>query len=401
MNKDLKKSRREFIVQSAMLSGAMLGGFNVLKGAAPEPLKLGIIGTGSRGQGLAHTINSIENVEVVACSDVIPFRLDEVLKIPNNVVAGSDDYRRMLDDKNVDAVIIATPFGMHGQMVLDALDAGKHIYCEKTMVRGIDDIQSVLNKATQNPKLIFQTGHQYHSSALYKKTREIIKSGYLGEITAFHCQWNRNGDWRRPVPDPKWERMINWRMYKEYSGGLIAELMTHQIDFINWVTGDHPAKFVAFGGIDYWKDGRETHDNVHLQMEYSSGIDATFSCTTTNGFEDYQIKILGKNGTIIMDYEHAKIYSEKRAPVEIGMVDGVSGATATAWKKGEGVPINADGKDSTKQALVEFAESIRAGIQPESDVKVGAKAAKCIELARQSLWSGEIKYWNDAKQLKY
>ncbi len=177
------------------------------------------------------------------------------------------------------------------------------------MAKGIREIQAVITKAS-SVDMVFQTGHQYHSSPLYNKARSIIQSGYLGEITAFECQWNRNGDWRRPVPDPKWERLINWRMYKEYSGGLVAELCSHQIDFINWVLDDAPGKITGFGGIDHWQDGRETYDNVHLLFQYPNGVDASFTCTTTNGFEDYKVKILGNKGTMILDYTSGVIFSE-------------------------------------------------------------------------------------------
>ena len=80
------------------------------------------------------------------------------------------------------------------------------------MVKGIQEIQMVIDEASKH-NLIFQTGHQYHSSPLYNTVRKIVRAGYIGEVTGYECQWNRNGDWRRPVPDPKWERMINWRMH--------------------------------------------------------------------------------------------------------------------------------------------------------------------------------------------
>jgi len=148
------------------------------------------------------------------------------------------------------------------------------------MVRGVEEIQTVID-AHRETTQIFQVGHQYNSAELYQKVSQIVQSGYLGEITAFECQWNRNGDWRRPVPHPKWERAINWRMYKENSGGLVAELCSHQIDFICRTLGEAPEVITGFGGIDYWKDGRETFDNVHLLFKYPSGIDASFTCTTS------------------------------------------------------------------------------------------------------------------------
>jgi predicted dehydrogenase len=184
-------------------------------------------------------------------------------------------------------------------------------------------------------------------------------------------------------------------------GGLVAELMSHQIDFINWVTGSHPAKFSGFGGIDYWKDGRETYDNIHLLMEYPSGLDASFSCTTTNGFEDYQIRVLGSKGTIILDYGNAEIYAENLEDKEKGIVDGVSGATIKAWEQGKGVPIQAPGNDPTLDALQQFYDSVRHQEPVISDIRTGATTAKCVQIALDAVHQGEVKYWKDYPELKF
>ena len=97
------------------------------------------------------------------------------------------------------------------------------------------------------------------------------------------------------------ERQINWRMYREYSYGLLAELSSHQIDFCNWVLNNDPNKVAGFGSIDYWKDGRETYDNIHLVYTYPEGVKATFTCLTSNAKDDYQIKVMGDKATIIIE----------------------------------------------------------------------------------------------------
>ena len=104
---------------------------------------------------------------------------------------------------------------------------------------------------------------------LYQVAMEMIRKGALGKVMFVRAQWHRNSNWRRPVPDPKFERLINWRMYKEYSGGLLAELASHQIDVANWAFGSEPISVYATGGIDYWKDGRETCDNVEAILRIS------------------------------------------------------------------------------------------------------------------------------------
>ncbi len=397
-----RRSRRRFLRQSsALAAGLAAAPFPLARAAADgarrlaegPPLGVGIIGTGSRGGGLTSLLAEVDGAEARAVCDLIPFRLEAAAEIAGPKAKAYADYRALLDDPAVDAVLLATPFGMHGPMALEILDAGKHLYCEKTMVRGEDDVRAVLAAAERKPELTFQTGHQYHSSALYRRAKQFVDEGYLGELTAIHCQWHRNGDWRRPVPDPKWERMINWRMYTEYSGGLVAELMSHQLDFCNWITGEHPARIAGQGGIDYWKDGRETLDNAHLQVEYTGGLDATFSCTTINGFGDYRIWVYGKRATVELGYDWGKVYLEPTERPELGTVDGVSGATVRAWRDGEGVPIEADGGDATLQALQEFVRCVRAGEQPESDVTTGALAARCVDMGIRAARGGTTVEW--------
>ncbi len=396
--------RRDFIKKGAMLAGGMAVSSTLAADAffksQADVLKIGVIGTGSRGKGIMSLIDENPNIEVIACCDVLDFRLKEGLSIATRA-KGYSDFQKMLQDKAIEAVIISTPFSTHDEIAVAALEAGKHVYCEKTMSKGITEIQNVINAYKKSTGLVFQTGHQYHSSPLYQEAVRIIQGGYIGEVTAVHCQWNRNGDWRRPVPDPQFERMVNWRMYKEYSGGLVAELMSHQIDFVNWFSGSVPARFAGFGGIDHWKDGRETYDNVHLLMEYPSGLDVSFSATTTNGFEDYQVKVLGSKATMILGYTTGKIYAEEKLQKELGIVDGVSGATKTAWSSGEGVKINAPANDPTSDALQQFYDAIKNKGTIISDIKTGANTAKCVQISLDALYSSQVKYWKDYPELVF
>ena len=380
------------------MAASLALGFPSFKSEAETPIRIGIIGTGDRGTGLLQLLAHIPGLSPVALCDLIDFRLDAALKIAHTQGANPRayrDYRSLLDDRQVDAVLLCSPFGLHAEMALDVLDSGKHIFCEKTMVRGENAIQQVLAKAASHPELIFQTGHQYHSSALYRRVKEYVDQGYLGKLTAVHCQWHRNHNWRRHVPAnrPELERLINWRMYKEWSGGLVAELMSHQMDFVNWISNSRPEHMSGQGGIDFWKDGRETFDNVHIQAQYLGGLDATFSCTTSNRFGDYEIRVHGSKATVVLGYEQGRIYHESTDPQALGLVDGVSGATLSAWAKGEGVPIDADGKDASSQALREFEQAIRNNRQPESNVHTGALAARCVDLGIRASEAQTTLHW--------
>lgn len=385
--------RREFIIKSslasAVLSTSALAYANVLDFKhANDTLNIGIIGTGSRGVGMTSNINKINNFNVIGCCDVLPFRLENGLKAAKAKAKGYSDYRKLLENKNIDAVLISVPFNMHEQVALDALDAGKHVYCEKTMAKGYDGIHKLVSKVNQS-KTIFQTGHQYHSSRLYTHVVELIKNGKIGKIAAFECQWNRNGNWRRSVPSPELEKQINWRMYREYSGGLVAELSSHQIDFANWVLDEKPNQVMGTGGVDYYKDGRETFDNIHLIYSYPSGVKAKFSCLTSNSKDDYQIKVIGDKGTIILNYSNAWFYPEGGNKKELGIVDGVSGATSN-WVKGQGIPINMQHTEPSQQALIDFKDSIIFNNKPISNVVTGANTAICVQMALDAMYDNKI-----------
>lgn len=390
--------RRKFIKTAGIAVAGVAGSAhlygNVLSNSVPNNvLNIAVIGTGDRGGGLTTIINSISDINVVATCDILPFRLEESLAKANSKPKGYSDYRKLLENKDVDAVIIATPFNTHSKIAIDALDAGKHVYCEKTLAKGYQGIEALIKKE-KDSNTIFQTGHQYHSSRLYTHVVDLIKQGKIGQISAFECQWNTHGNWRRPVPEPQYERAINWRMYRQFSGGLIAELCSHQIDFVNWVLNDTPNQVMGVGGIDYWKDGRETYDNIHLIYSYPNGIKAKFTCLRSNAKDGYQIKVIGDKGTIIIDRKHAWFYPEgKKKNKVIEDVDGVSGATAQ-WNVEKGYQIHLEHLDPSKQALLDFQTSIRDNKTPISNITTGAKAAVCVQMGLDAMYNNKIMKWN-------
>ena len=183
--------------------------------------------------------------------------------------------------------------------------------------------------------------------------------------------------------------MINWRMYREFSGGLLAELCSHQLDFANWVMGAMPEKVMGIGGIDYWKDGRETYDNIHLIYSYPEGVRASFTCLTSNAMGDYKVKVMGDKGTYILDYAKAWFYPEGSYEKKIGEVDGVSGATLN-WDQDRGIPIQFDHEDPSKQALIDFRDNIVNNTLPVSNAKTGAMAATCVQMGLDAMYDEVI-----------
>lgn len=391
-------NRRNFVVKTGLATATLGTSTSLMANFAAidkrkDIINLGIIGTGDRGGGLIPLINEIEQINVAACCDIIPFRLEDALARTKGKAKGYADYRRLLDDQTIDAVLIATPFSTHSDIAIDALDAGKHVYCEKTMAKGYDCIQTLVDKAKGSRK-IFQTGHQYHSSRLYRHAVKLIADGKIGKVISFDCNWNRNDDWRRLVPRPELERAINWRMYREYSGGLLAELCSHQIDIVNWILEECPSKVMGSGGIDYWKDGRETYDNVHLIYTYPSGVKANFTCLTSNSMDGYRTKIMGDKGSIVLGFSNAWFHPEVKNKSELGNVDGVAGATLK-WEVEKGIPIELEHADPSAQALLDFKESILNNSMPESNVISGAKAAICVQMGLDAMYNEEIVHWNE------
>ncbi|MEP3389582.1 MAG: Gfo/Idh/MocA family oxidoreductase [Reichenbachiella sp.] len=392
--------RRDFVIKGSLatagLATSTYAAANILGASnANDTVNIGVIGTGSRGSGLIPNINSIDKFNVIGCADILPFRLEKGMsKVEGSKAKGYNDYRKLLDDKNIDAVLIATPLSTHADIAMDAIDAGKHVYCEKTMAKGYDGIKNLVAKVNSSDKL-FQTGHQYHSSRLYTHVVDLIKNGKVGKIQAFECQWNRNGNWRRHVPSPELERQINWRMYREYSGGLLAELSSHQLDFANWVLNATPNRVAGFGSVDYWKDGRETFDNVHLIYDYPDGVKAKYTCLTANSKDDYQIKVMGDKGTIILSYAKAWFYPEGKLNKKMGDLDGVSGATVS-WEEGKGIPIKVEHIEPSKQALIDFRDSIVNSKAPVSNLATGAKAAVCVQMGLDAMINQQIVEWDPA-----
>ncbi len=390
-------SRRAFIKKSAVMASVPLllpkkEVFSILNSSSADRLNVGVIGTGDRGQGLMRIINKIEGMELIAFCDSLSFRLEQATKIAPKAKKYSK-HTDLLGHKNLDAVIICTPLSTHAVIASDAVDADVHIYCEKTMVKGDTATLKLVQKVEQEHNKIFQTGHQYHSSRLYGHIVEMIQGGGIGKISSIEAQWNRNGNWRRPVPDPQFERQINWRMYREYSYGLTAELSSHQIDFTNWLLKENPEKVAGFGGIDYWKDGRETYDNTHLIYTYPSGVKASFTCLTSNAKDDYLIKVHGDKGTVIIDYQKAWKYPEGKYNKIMGDVDGVSGATAS-WTEGRGNPIDYNHKDPSRQALEDFKSAIINNTTPMSNIKSGAAVSFAVDMGIRAMDTEQVVAWD-------
>jgi predicted dehydrogenase len=389
--------RRKFLATGALTIGGILA--TQLSFSNPfedKTIRLGLIGTGARGTGLATVLKDIKGIKLVACCDVIPEHLSAGMKLATPDAKAYSDYRKLLEDKTIGAVIIATPLYLHYPMAVNAIDAGKHVYLEKSMTYTIQESIDLVKKVRQS-KLVFQVGFQYRNYALYHKVKEILDQKWLGTVTHFECQYNRNSNWRFPNNDPKLERAINWRMYREYCGGPLSELCAHQIDAVNYFLDSHPLKVTAIGGINYWKDGRETYDNIRAIYEYPNGIKSSVTSVLSNAYNGYSIRILGDKATLEIQRDKAFIYRESLDNPK-GVVDGVSGATLKATTQGqaEEVMFASAGQivpEPTSNALQDFINCINTERKPLSNVDTARNTSIAIHMGNVAADTETFQIW--------
>ena len=269
-----------------------------LKEIKHEKARIALIGTGSRGQYHIHNLKEIPHAQIVAVCDNYAPNLQQALELCPDAKSYTD-YRKLLESKDIDGVIISTPLNWHAPIVLDALAAGKHVFCEKAMARTLDECKAIYDTYNQSDKVLYFCMQRMYDEK-YIKGMQMIHSGLIGDVVGLRCHWFRNADWRRPVPSPELERKINWRLYKESSGGLMTELACHQLEVCNWAAQKMPESIMGMGDIVYWKDGREVYDSVNVTYRYSDGVKIAYESLISNKFNGMEDQILGSKGTMEM-----------------------------------------------------------------------------------------------------
>ncbi len=412
--------RREFLKDFGIAgSGILLATspwfsvFSETKNTVNHKARIGIIGPGSRGRFLMSFIVKNPKVEIVAICDIYQPSIDEALKITPQAKV-YHDYRRLLEDKSVDAVIVATPLDRHFQMVMDAFDAGKHVYCEKALGYTIEETYRMYQRYLTSGK-VFLVGQQRLFDPRYIKAMEMVHQGVFGEVEAIRTFWFRNNDWRRPVLSPELERFINWRLYKEYSKGLMTELACHQLQIGTWATRLIPNAVMGHGAITYWKDGREVDDNVNCIYIFDDGRKITFDSVISNKFYGLEEQILGSKGTI--EPEIGKYYFEDIAPapaflqlvndIEHKIFDNVSFA-GPSWvpetankNEGEYLAGKKPQGDGTSLLLDAFAEAVITEKQPPLIAEEGYYASALCLLGYQAIEERRMVTFPDEYKLDY
>ncbi len=375
------QSRRNFIGRVATgLAGTLASG-TVL--GANERLRIGIIGPGDRGKEILRDALAIENVECVGAADVYSRRLDEVKTIAPNAKTYKD-YRALLDDKSIDAVLIATPQHLHCEHFTASLDAGKHVYQEKTMAFTVEHAKRMRAAVERAGGRAVQVGHQWTSFGHVPDALTFLKPELIGKVTSIEAHMYRNTphgkpQWSRQVyPDmtpenivwnaflgeaPKREfdpnRYINWRFFWDYSGGNVFENMCHQLAFWYKVMDlKIPRQVTMTGGLFLWKDGREVPDTMNVSMVQ----DEEMLFNWTSGFGNDRLGIseeaLGDNGTVVHTPQ-----SIKYLPQKVNRKDGNEMAGTTPNPRGGHMINFVDHlRDSSKPLACPFTLGYRVAI---------------------------------------
>ena len=406
MSEPTHLTRREFLKQAALGAAAFSFGILTARANQQEKVRLGVIGTGAQGQNLLRQLMSLPNAEVVALCDIYaPHRIG-ALEIAGEKTQAYRDYRALLERRDIEAVVIATPLHLHAPMSIDAMRAGKHVFCEKAIAYSLEEARAMARTARETGRIL-QIGHQRHYNPIYEQAYRLIQEGAIGRITHVRALWHRNGSWRRPVPDPKFERLLNWRLYKEYSHGLLTELASHQLDVVNWFLGSYPLSVVGMGGIDYWQDGREVYDNVELIFEYPNGVKVVYTSITANAYDGYGEWFMGDKGTIVLtDENKGLLFREPRAgkleweedasTVQVGGRTAITlqaRPTRRAQNPGEQLSYGAN-RNAYYLELEHFCQCVRTGETPRCTAKEAIPALATVLLAEEAIATGTNRYFS-------
>ncbi len=384
------KGRRNFL--KAMAGAPALAALGVaavtrgpVKGGA---VKAALIGTGDMGSGHLRQMQK-DYIDLKALCDINPKRRatasENMVKAGWTKPAEYDDWREMLQKEDLEAVLIATPLWTHADIAVGCLDAGKHVLCEKMMAKSAADCLRMLDASRRNKRLL-EIGYQRYYNPTYQAAyQNIIKQGLLGEVYYARLTWHRNGTWRKqqdpPSPDfdpsrygyPDWEHLLNWRMYKQYSEGLMAELGSHQLTATSWFFDSAPEAVYTSGTIARYKDGREVNDHIYATFEYPGGRTATFTSIQSNAFEEAYEMFMGTKGTLVLKNEtDAYLFTEGEAPaskVEVSKqtANPILDASASRPPDAAGRAVNAPNTGQNEKASAyqneqaEFCAAIRTG----------------------------------------
>ncbi|MBX2840823.1 MAG: Gfo/Idh/MocA family oxidoreductase [Flammeovirgaceae bacterium] len=295
-------------------------------------INLAIIGAGGMGSEDTNTALKHEGVKLVAACDLYQGRLESAKEKWGADIFTTTDYKEILKRKDIDAVIIGTPDHWHKQISIDALNAGKNVYCEKPMVHSVSEGQDLISAWKKSGK-IFMVGSQGMSSLGNEKARQLLAEGAIGELNYAEGFWARHsptGAWQYPIPKDASEKTVDWkkyianttkrdfdamrffrwRNYRDYGTGMSGDLFVHLFSSLHFVTNSMgPNKISAMGGLRYWKDGREVPDVLlgmfnYPEAEAHPAFNLSLRCNFVDGTSgSTYLKLVGSEGSMDIKWE--------------------------------------------------------------------------------------------------
>jgi predicted dehydrogenase len=419
--------RRSFL-RSTAAAGAGLA-FSPLilaqAGAAKaDDINVALLGCGAEGQVLMDSCLKIPGIRFKAVCDIWTKynqrRVSRMLKAYRHEHNTYVDYQDMLaNEKDLDAVIIATPDFWHSKHTVACLNAGLNVYCEKEMSNTLEGAKKMVEAAKKTGKLL-QIGHQRRSNPRYRHCHDKLIDGakLLGEITCINGQWNRSKaacedlgfPKNAPIPQAELEKygyksmhqFRNWRWYKGLGGGPIVDLGSHQIDIYGWFLGANPKAVMASGGIDYWK-GHDWYDNVMVIYEYPVGdrtVRAYYQTITTNSYNGYYEVFMGDEGSLEISEAGGRgtVYREASVPadswekwVKMGFIkapvepeaekpagEAVLDVRESPKPPSYEIPVTMEGKPYHQPHLENFFDAVRGKAKLNCPAEIGYETAVTV-----------------------
>lgn len=402
----INSTRREFLQAAGALAAtsALFAPRRLF--AANDTINIGCIGVGGRCRKLMESLRTLPGVRITTLCDVWDHPIGLAKPLADAKATVSKDWEKVLNDPGIDAVVIGTPDHWHAPLTLMACAAGKDVYVEKPLTHDLAEGAALL-EASGKYKRIVQVGMQQRSMSHIIKARELIQAGHIGRVVRVHLSWNRNQDrFKRSVPaldfkSVDWKmflgsakaqpfdeyRMLNWRWFWDFGGGIFTDLMVHWIDVAHWVLNvDHPETAVSIGQHINAEGLWETPDSVQTLLTYPGNIQMHFEGTFSNARNGARIEFQGTEASIHVDRGGYVVIPERKSKVPASeLILGTGPRGADFYDKPDGELVH----------LTNWIDCLRSRKQPSAPIEAGVAAASAAHMSNLALRQQITARWSD------